>query len=40
MAKLRYEDFIDLILNLDVLGNSIDKGFKNLIFDGGLYGWS
>ena len=33
MAKLRYEDFIDLILNLDVLGNSIDKGFKNLIFD-------
>ena len=25
MAKLRYEDFIDLILNLDVLGNNIDK---------------
>ena len=33
MAKLRYEDFIDLILNLDVLGNNIDKDFKKLIFD-------
>ena len=33
MAKLRYEDFIALILNLDVLGNNIDKDFKKLIFD-------
>lgn len=33
MAKLRYEDFIDLILNLDVLGNNIDKDFKKLVFD-------
>lgn len=33
MTKLRYEDFIDLILNLDVLGNNIDKNFKKLVFD-------
>ena len=33
MAKFRYEEFIDLILNLDVLGNNIDKDFKKLIFD-------
>lgn len=33
MAKLRYEDFIDLIFNLDILGNNIDKDFKTLIFD-------
>ena len=33
MAKLRYEDFIDLILNLDVLGNNIDKDLKKLVFD-------
>ena len=33
MAKLRYEDFIDLILDLDVLGNNIDKDLKKLVFD-------
>ena len=33
MAKFRYEEFIDLILNIDILGNNIDKDFKKLIFD-------
>lgn len=31
MAKFRYEEFIDLILNLDVLGNNIDKDLWGVI---------